>query len=217
MKEPSHLALHPFGQIPTYEGGDLALFEMESIVFHIAERHAVCCLVMPTRGRVRSPDVRGAQHGGAADPRTRHRQDSGDKPWIQERLPLVEDRVRGRLNQHSVRLSDADWLDGTFSAVDLMMVSVLLGLRASGIPDEYPNLPYETVVTSWGTVVSPGCPDTARFPQVRRAWNPVWRTVACCIARIIASSGLRFPSTILRGATMQEQLWARRFHLTSAV
>jgi glutathione S-transferase len=40
MKEPAHRALHPFGQIPTYEEGDLALFETGAIVFHIAERHA---------------------------------------------------------------------------------------------------------------------------------------------------------------------------------
>src|SRR5215216_2379203 len=39
MKEPEHRALHPFGQIPTYEEGDLALFESGAIVFHIAERH----------------------------------------------------------------------------------------------------------------------------------------------------------------------------------
>jgi glutathione S-transferase len=39
MKEPAHLALHPFGQIPTYEEGDLVLFESGAIVFHIAERH----------------------------------------------------------------------------------------------------------------------------------------------------------------------------------
>ena len=40
MKEPAHLAAHPFGQIPTYEEGDLVLFETGAIVFHIAERHA---------------------------------------------------------------------------------------------------------------------------------------------------------------------------------
>src|SRR5882757_2954423 len=40
MKEPAHLALHPFGQIPTYEEGSLAVFETGSIVFHIADRHA---------------------------------------------------------------------------------------------------------------------------------------------------------------------------------
>ena len=64
-----------------------------------------------------------------------------DKPWHAERLPLVEDRVRGRLNQLSVRLGgDADWLDGAFSAGDLLMVSVLLRLKSSGILDEFPNL-----------------------------------------------------------------------------
>ena len=64
----------------------------------------------------------------------------GDKPWSKERLPLVQDRVRSRLKQLSARLGDADWLDGAFSAGDLMMVSVLLRLKSSGILDEYPNL-----------------------------------------------------------------------------
>jgi len=64
----------------------------------------------------------------------------GDKPWSKERLPLVEDRVRDRLKQLSARLGDADWLDGAFSAGDLMMVSVLLRVRPSGILDEFPSL-----------------------------------------------------------------------------
>jgi glutathione S-transferase len=63
-----------------------------------------------------------------------------DKPWTKERLPLVKDRVRDRLKQLSARLGNADWLDGGFSAGDLMMVSVLLRLRSSGILDEYPTL-----------------------------------------------------------------------------
>jgi glutathione S-transferase len=64
----------------------------------------------------------------------------GDKSWSAQRMPLVEDRVRNRLGQLSLRLGDADWLDGPFSAGDLMMVSVLLRLKASGMLDEYPNL-----------------------------------------------------------------------------
>lgn len=64
----------------------------------------------------------------------------GDKPWTAERLPLVEDRVRARLGQLSVRLGDADWLDGAFSAGDLMMVSVLARLKSTGILDQFPNL-----------------------------------------------------------------------------
>ena len=51
MKEPAHLVLSPFGQIPTYEEGDLVLFETGAIVFHIAERHPGCCRRMPTPGR----------------------------------------------------------------------------------------------------------------------------------------------------------------------
>lgn len=64
----------------------------------------------------------------------------GDKPWNKERLPLVEERVRHRLGPLSARLGADDWLDQAFSAGDLMMVSVLLRLRSSGILDEYPNL-----------------------------------------------------------------------------
>jgi glutathione S-transferase len=64
----------------------------------------------------------------------------GDRTWYEERLPLVEDRVRDRLGQLSGRMGDAGWLDGPFSAGDLMMVSVLLRLRISGILNEYPNL-----------------------------------------------------------------------------
>jgi glutathione S-transferase len=64
----------------------------------------------------------------------------GDKPWSKERLPLVLDRIRDRMKQLSARLGDAIWLDGAFSAGDLMMVGVLLRLKASGLLDEYPNL-----------------------------------------------------------------------------
>jgi glutathione S-transferase len=64
----------------------------------------------------------------------------GDKLWSTQRMPLVEDRVRGRLGQLSNRLGDADWLDGAFSAGDLLMVSVLLRLKSSGILDDYPKL-----------------------------------------------------------------------------
>lgn len=142
MKEPAHLALHPFGQIPTYEEGDLALFETGSIVLHIAERHAG---LLP-----RDPDARAraitwmfAALNTVEPPileLVTARLLEGDQPWAQARLPLVKDRVRSRLDQLSVRLGDADWLDGAFSAGDLMMVSVLLRARPSGILDEYPNL-----------------------------------------------------------------------------
>jgi len=142
MKEPAHLALHPFGQIPTYEEGDLGLFETGSIVLRIAERHAG---LLPNDANARA---RGIAWMFAAlstvEPPILElgtaRLLEGDKPWFAQRMPLVEDRVRNRLDQLSRRLGDADWLDGAFSAGDLMMVSVLLRLKVSGMLDEYPNL-----------------------------------------------------------------------------
>jgi glutathione S-transferase len=142
MKEPAHLALHPFGQIPTYEEGDLALFETGSIVFHIAQRHAGL-LPDDANARARAITWMFAALNTVEPPILElgtARLLEGDKPWHDERLSLVEDRVRNRLKQLSARLGDAEWLDGAFSAGDLMMVSVLLRLKSSGILDEYPNL-----------------------------------------------------------------------------
>ena len=142
MKEPAHLALHPFGQIPTYEDGDLALFETGAIVFHIAERHAGL-LPDDVNARARAITWVFAALNTVEPPILElgiARLLEGDKSWHADRLPLVEDRIRGRLNPLSNRLGDADWLDGPFSAGDLMMVSVLLRLRLSGILDEFPNL-----------------------------------------------------------------------------
>jgi len=142
MKEPAHRALHPFGQIPTYEEGGLALFETGAIVFHIAERHAGL-LPDDANARARAITWMFAALNTVEPPileRETARLLEGDKTWYEERMPLVEDRVRDRLDQLCGRLGDADWLDCAFSAGDLMMVSVLLRLKSSGILDEYPNL-----------------------------------------------------------------------------
>jgi glutathione S-transferase len=142
MKEPAHLALHPFGQIPTYEEGDLALFETGAIVFHIAERHPGL-LPDDANARARAITWMFAALSTVEPPildLTTAKLVEGDKPWRAERLPLVEDRIRGRLAPLSVHLGNADWLDGGFSAGDLLMVSVLLRVKSSGILDEFPNL-----------------------------------------------------------------------------
>jgi glutathione S-transferase len=142
MKEPAHRALHPFGQIPTYEEGDLALFESGAIVFHIAERHAGL-LPNDANARARAITWMFAALNTVEPPildLASTRLLEFDKSWYEERLPVVEDRIRDRLGELSNRLGDADWLDGAFSAGDLMMVAVLLRLKASGILDEYPNL-----------------------------------------------------------------------------
>jgi glutathione S-transferase len=142
MKEPAHLALHPFGAIPTFEEGNLVLFETGSIVFHIAEHHAGL-LPDETEARARAITWMFAALNTVEPPileLANARLLESDKPWSKERLPLVEDRVRDRLKQLSARLGSANWLDGGFSAGDLMMASVLLRLRSSGILDEYPKL-----------------------------------------------------------------------------
>src|ERR687890_231849 len=142
MKEPAHLALHPFGQIPTFEEGDLALFETGAIVLHIAQRHAGL-LPDDANARARAITWMFAALSTVEPPileLVNARFAEGDKPWAEARLPLVKDRIRDRLVELSARLGDADWLDGAFSAGDLIMVSVLLRLRASGILDEFPKL-----------------------------------------------------------------------------
>ena len=142
MKEPVHLAVHPFGQIPTYEEGDLVLFESGAIIFHVASRHAGL-LPDDANARARAITWMFAALSSVEPPileLVTVKFQEGDKPWSKERLPLVVDRIRARLAQLSARLGDADWLDGAFSAGDLMMVSVLLRLKPSGILNEFPSL-----------------------------------------------------------------------------
>jgi glutathione S-transferase len=142
LKEPAHLALNPFGQIPTYETGDLALFETGAILLHIGERHAGL-LPEDDNARARAISWMFAALNTIELPvleLTYARFTEGDKPWYEERQSMVKERVRARLRQLSARLGDAHWLDGAFSAADLLMVSVLLRLRSSGLLDEFPNL-----------------------------------------------------------------------------
>ncbi|MGX5729513.1 glutathione S-transferase family protein [Pseudoxanthomonas beigongshangi] len=142
MKEPAYLVLQPFGQIPTYREGDLVLFDSGAIVFHIAERHAG---LLPSGANARAraitwmftavstmePPV--VEHGMMQIAESR-------EPWFEARMALIEPRVRTCLAQLSAYLGDADWLDGAFSAGDLLMISVLQRLRSSKLVDGYPNL-----------------------------------------------------------------------------
>jgi glutathione S-transferase len=142
LKEPAHRALHPFGQIPTYEQDGLVLFESGAIVFHIAQASGD---LLPTNPDARAraitwifaalntvePPILELQTAKFAE---------GDQPWTEQRMPLIKDRIRSRLHELSARLGSADWLDGAFSAGDLMMVSVLLRLRSSGLLDEFGSL-----------------------------------------------------------------------------
>ncbi len=142
MKEPAHLALQPFGQIPTYEDGDISLFETGAIIFYIAERHAG---LLPTDACARARAISWMFAAvNTVEPPILELQNAklleGDRPWTKERLPGVVSRIHDRLKQLSVRLGGADWLEGGFSAGDLMMVHVLQRLKPSGLLGEHPNL-----------------------------------------------------------------------------
>jgi glutathione S-transferase len=142
MKQPAHLALHPFGQIPTYEEGDLALFESGAIIHHLAQRHAGL-LPEDADARARAIAWMFAALSTMEPPIVEFGMATlfeHDKPWFEQRQSMLEERVRARLGQLSIRLGDADWLDGAFSAGDLLMVTVLLRLGASGLVGDYPNL-----------------------------------------------------------------------------
>jgi glutathione S-transferase len=142
MKQPAHLKRQSFGQIPAYEEGELVLFESGSIVLHVAQHHAG---LLPSDANARAraitwmfaalntvePPILELQNAKFAE---------GDKPWTAERLPFVRGRIRDRLAQLSDYLGDADWLEGAFTAGDLMMAHVLLRLRPSGLLDEFPTL-----------------------------------------------------------------------------
>lgn len=142
LKEPAHLALHPFGQIPTYEEGGLVMFETGAIVLYIAGRHAG---LLPDDANARARAIMWIFAAlNTVEPPIHElgtlKIQESDKPWSKERQPLVEDRIRIRLRQLSTWLGEADWFDGAFSAGDLMMAHVLLRLRLSGILDEFPTL-----------------------------------------------------------------------------
>lgn len=142
MKQPAHLSLQPFGQIPTYEDGDLSLFESGAIVLHIAERHPG---LLPEDENARARAIMWMFAAlDTMEPTIFDRAMVGilerDEPWYEQRLRSLDERVRKLLGRLSDRLGDADWLDGAFSAGDLLMVTVLRRLQSSGILDEYPRL-----------------------------------------------------------------------------
>jgi glutathione S-transferase len=142
MKEPAHLGLHPFGQIPTFEEGGLVLFESGAIIFHLADRYAGL-LPEDANARARAITWMFAALNTVEPPileLVTARFVEGDKSWTPERMPLIAARIRERLDRLVARLGDAEWLDGGFSAGDLTMVSVLLRLRPSGILAEFPSL-----------------------------------------------------------------------------
>lgn len=142
LKEPEHLARNPFGSIPTYEEGDLVLFESGSIVMHIADTHPGLW-PLDANARARAISWMFAALNTVEPPileLVTARFGEGDKPWTKDRLPLVFDRIRNRLRQLAAALGDGEWIEGEFSAADIIMIAVILRVRASGILDEFPTL-----------------------------------------------------------------------------
>ncbi len=143
MKAPAHKAIHPFGQIPTYQEGDLQLFETGAIIFHVAERYGG---LLPQDANARARAIAWMFAAlNTVEPPILERQNAllteRDKPWTAERMPLLEDRIRNRLADLSARLGEADWLDGGFSAGDLLMAHTLQRVKASSsLLDEHPTL-----------------------------------------------------------------------------
>jgi len=142
MRQPAHLERHPFGQIPTYEEGDLVLFESGAIILHVAERHAGLLPDEPN-ARARAVTWLFAALNTVEPPIVELEAFTlleRDKPWYAARRPILADRIRVRLDALSARLGKADWLDGAFSAGDLMMVLVLRRVEGEGLLEDYPNL-----------------------------------------------------------------------------
>jgi glutathione S-transferase len=142
MKESAHRRVQPFGQIPTYEEGDLAMFESAALVLRIAERHAG---LLPADANARARAIAWMFAAkSTVEPPIVEREAAilleRDKSWYEERLPMLDDRVRTRLGDLSKALGDADWLDGEFSAGDLLMINVLRRPAAAALLDDYPNL-----------------------------------------------------------------------------
>ncbi len=142
MKQPAHLSFQPFGQIPTYEEGDLTLFESGAIVLHIAERHRGL-LPDDADARARAIAWMFAALVTVQQPIVEREAFillEKNRPWFAERLQILDGRVGDRLAQLSARLGGADWLDGGFSAGDLLMVNVLRRPAAASLLGDYPDL-----------------------------------------------------------------------------
>jgi len=142
FKDEAHLARNPFGQIPTYEEGDLVLFESGAIVLHIAERFGG---LLPADANARARAIMWMFAAlSTVEPPIVDREvveySEDGKSWQGERYAMVDERIRGRLNQLAARMGDSEWLDGAFSAADIVMVHVLRRLEGSGLLDDYPTL-----------------------------------------------------------------------------
>jgi glutathione S-transferase len=142
QKEPPHRALQPFGQVPTYEQDGLTLFESGAIVLHVAEIHGGL-LPDDRGGRARAIEWMFAALNTVEPPIADYAIATlfeAEEPWSAPRLPAVVARIEERLDELAVRLGDSDWLDGSFSAGDLLMIAVLRQLKGTPMETRHDNL-----------------------------------------------------------------------------
>jgi glutathione S-transferase len=148
LKAPAHRARNPFGQIPTFEDGGLTLFESGAIVLHIAEcfgaeRHPGVLLPADADGRARAIMWMFAALNTVEPPvfdRSLVQILETDQPWFEARLAALDAQIGRRLDDLARHLGEAAWLDGAFSAGDLLMVTVLRRLAGSALLAERPAL-----------------------------------------------------------------------------
>lgn len=142
QKAPPHRSIQPYGQVPTLEEGDLTLFESGAIVLHIAETRGKLLPADPN-ARARAIEWMFAALNTIEPPIMDHAIATlfeADKPWSKPRLPAVEERIRGRLQETADRLGDSAWFDGEFTAGDLLMIAVLRILRGEPLLEAHPAL-----------------------------------------------------------------------------
>ena len=142
QKQPPHRARSPFGQVPTYEEDGLVLFESGAIVLHIAEKWPGLLPADPA-ARARAIEWMFAALNTVEPPVWEliiAKFIDGNEAWAAARLPSVMKRLRERLEELSARLGDAEWLDGAFSAGDLLMVQVLRHVQHARVLGDWPNL-----------------------------------------------------------------------------
>lgn len=141
-RPPAYLEEQPWGQVPAYREDKLAMFESGAIVLHIGER---CPALLPTdpNGRARAQSWAFAALN-SVEPAVAQLSEIDifhkGEAWTVERRPQVIDKIRARLDGLAARLGDRDYLEGSFTAGDLLMIDVLRSLENSGVLADYPSL-----------------------------------------------------------------------------
>jgi glutathione S-transferase len=143
VKSQAHRYFQPFGQIPTYRDGDVEIFESGAIVLHICETAGVLVPDDPA-ARIRATQWLIAALN-SVEPWVMQLAVvdvfEADRDWSRSRRPKVVEDLHNRLKDLSDALGDKETLDGgAFTYGDLIMASVLGGLRGTGVLDDHPAL-----------------------------------------------------------------------------